>query len=48
LNLLQIANQFEFKSNLNFDDYYSHNKIKTLINTKERLCSGMKMQQTFL
>jgi hypothetical protein len=26
--VLLITNQFEFKSNLNFNDFYSHNKIQ--------------------
>jgi hypothetical protein len=27
-SVLQITNQFEFKSKLNFNDFYSHNKIQ--------------------
>jgi hypothetical protein len=38
----QFTNQFEFKSSLIFELFQSQNKIKTLINTKEKVCIGMK------
>jgi hypothetical protein len=38
----QFTNQFEFKSGLIFELFQSQNKIKTLINTKEKVCIGMK------
>jgi hypothetical protein len=41
----QFTNQFEFKSSLIFERFQSQNKIKTLINTMEKVCIGMKQLQ---
>jgi hypothetical protein len=41
-NLFQILNQFEFKSNFNFDDFYLHNKIQEHFTTHRKICIGIK------
>jgi hypothetical protein len=38
----QFANPFEFKSNLNFDDFYSHSKMEELHHHKKKICNDMK------
>jgi hypothetical protein len=42
----QFANYFEFNSNLNFERFLlaRQNKIRALINTKEKVCIGMNAQ----
>jgi hypothetical protein len=46
--VLQIANQFEFKSNLNFNDFYSHNKIQEHFITPRKICNDMNATNYYL
>jgi hypothetical protein len=36
----QFANQLEFKSNLDFDDFYPHNKMEALHQHKKKICNA--------
>jgi hypothetical protein len=40
-SVLKITNQFEFKSNLNFNDFYSHNKLQEHFINPRKICNGM-------
>jgi hypothetical protein len=40
--IFQFVNHLEFKSSLNFDDFYSHNKMETLHQHKKKICNSMK------
>jgi hypothetical protein len=46
--ILQITNQFEFKSNLNFNDFYSRNKIQEHFITPRKICNGMNATNNYL
>jgi hypothetical protein len=46
--VLQITNQFEFKSTLNFNDFYSHNKIQAHFITPRKICNGMNGTNNYL
>jgi hypothetical protein len=47
-SVLQITNQFEFKSNLNFNDFYSHNKIQEHFITPRKICNAMNGTNDYL
>jgi hypothetical protein len=47
-SILSITNQFEFKSNLNFNDFYSHNKIQEHFITPRKICNGMNAINNYL
>jgi hypothetical protein len=46
--VLQTTNQFKFKSNLNFNDFYSHNKIQEHFITPRKICNGMNATNNYL
>jgi hypothetical protein len=39
--VLEITNQFEFKSNLNLNNFYSHNKLQEHFITPRKICNDM-------
>jgi hypothetical protein len=47
-SILYITNQFEFKSNLDFNDFYSHNKIQEHFITPRKICNGMNLTNNYL
>jgi hypothetical protein len=40
--------QFEFKSNLNFNDFYSHSKIQEHFITPRKICNSMNATNNYL
>jgi hypothetical protein len=46
--ILYIINQFEFKSNLSFNDFYSHNKMQEHFITPRKICNGMNATNNYL
>jgi hypothetical protein len=46
--VLEITNQFEFKSNLNFNDFYSHNKIQEHFIRPRKIYNGMNATNDYL
>jgi hypothetical protein len=46
--VLQITNQFEFKPDLNFNDFYSHNKIQEHFITPRKICNDMNAINNYL
>jgi hypothetical protein len=46
--ILEIINQFEFKSNFNFNDFYSHNKIQEHFITPRKICNDMNAPNNYL
>jgi hypothetical protein len=46
--VLEITNQFEFKSNLNFNDFCSHNKIQEHFITPRKICNDMNATNNYL
>jgi hypothetical protein len=40
--------QFEFKSNLNFNDLYSHNKLQEHFITPRKICNDMNATNNYL
>jgi hypothetical protein len=43
-----MTNQFEFKSNLDFNDFYSHNKLQEHFITPRKICNGMNATNNYL
>jgi hypothetical protein len=43
-----VTNQFEFKSNLNFNDFYSLNKIQEHFITPRKICNNMNATKNYL
>jgi hypothetical protein len=47
-NSFSFSNQFEFKSNLNFNDFYLHNKIQEHFITPRKICNDMNAINIYL
>jgi hypothetical protein len=39
---------YKFQTNLNFNDFYSHNKIQEHFITQRKICNGMNATNIYL
>jgi hypothetical protein len=47
-SVLYVTNQFKFKSNLDFNDFYLHNKIQEHFITPRKICNDMNKTNSYL